>query len=327
MKKLRLLLCVLLAFAIAFVGVPGHAYADTDDGTVYVGGFQVGISVDIDGLLVESVTGVETEYGIAAVEGIYSGDVIKSVNGSEVDSYDDIADSITVGKATLEIVRDGRQLTVEVTPVVELYTGKPKLGIKIKDKIYGVGTVTFVRGNGRFVALGHEICDGESGVRLPFDGGHIHGCKVVGIKRGTKNEAGAFIATVIPDKVLGDVTCNNSFGVAGNYTADFDRSQKLPLGGRDDVKPGAAQVRTTVNGVTDNFDIEIIKATKQSERKEKGIVFRVTDKRLLDATGGIVRGMSGSPIIQDGKVVAGVTHVLLNDSTKGYGVYADFLNP
>lgn len=326
MKKLRILLCVLLALAVAFVGVPGRAYADIADGEVYVGGFQVGISVDIDGLLVESVTGVETEYGIAAVEGIYSGDVIKSVNGSEVDSYDDIAGSITVGRSTLEIVRGGKPLTVVVSPVIEVYTGKPKLGIKIKDRIYGVGTVTFVRGNGRFVALGHEICDGESGASLPFDGGHIHACKVVGIKRSTKNEAGAFIATVIPDRVLGDVTCNNSFGVAGDYTAECDRSLVLPLGGRDDVKPGAAQLRTTVNGVTDNFDIEIIKATKQSERREKGIVFRVTDRRLLDATGGIVRGMSGSPIIQNGRVVAGVTHVLLNDSTKGYAVYAEFLN-
>lgn len=326
MKKFRtILICVLSAILICVYFAPQYqAYADGE--RVYLGGFPIGISVDVDGLLVENVTGVETEYGMAAVEGIHRGDIIKSINGKEVESADDITDGLTADLAKLEILRGDRNIVVEVTPIVEAYTGKPKLGVKIKDKIYGVGTVTFVRGNGRFVALGHEICDSEMGMSVPFDGGHSHACKLLGVKRGAKGEAGALLATLMPDKITGTIDCNNGFGVSGRFTSAFDKSESMELARRDEVKPGAAVIRTTVDGAPEEFEIEIIKASKQSERKEKGIVFRVTDKRLLETTGGIVRGMSGSPIIQNGKIIAACTHVFLNDFTKGYGVYADFLN-
>ena len=164
-------------------------------------------------------------------------------------------------------------------------------------------------------------------MHVPFDGGHAHACKLLGVKRGTKGEAGALLATLMPDKITGTIDCNNGFGVAGKLTGgSYDKSQSMELAHRDEVKPGAAVIRTTVDGSPEEFEIEIIKASKQAERKEKGLVFRVTDKRLLESTGGIVRGMSGSPIIQNGKIVAACTHVFLNDFTKGYGVYADFLN-
>lgn len=325
MKKLRVLLLAVIMLAVFALGFPvPTAYADS--GNVYVGGYQIGISVDIDGLLVESVTGVETEYGLAAVDGLYKGDIIKKINGVGVDSYDDVANALTAEKTEIELIRGGSTVTVEVVPVTEAYSDKPRLGITLKDKIYGVGTVTFVREDGSFVALGHEIYDSESNVHVPFAGGNIHSCKVLGVKRGTRHEAGALIATLVPDKIIGTVECNNGFGVAGKYTGKYDKSYSLPLGSRADVKPGAAVIRTSIGGKPEEYAIEIIKASKQPDRKEKGIVFRVTDKRLLDSTGGIVRGMSGSPIIQDGKVVAAVTHVLLNDYTKGYGLYADFLN-
>lgn len=326
MKKIRVLLSVVCALVFCFCitrYVP-TAYADTQ--TVFVGGYPIGISVDIDGLLVESVVGVETEYGMAAVEGLYRGDIIKKLNGVDVETIDDITEKLSGDPIKLEIVRDGGNIEISVTPVVEAYTLKPKLGIKIKEKIYGVGTVTFVRSDGKYSALGHEMCDGELGMKVPFDGGHIHACKVLGVKRGTKNEAGAIVATLLPEKVYGSVTCNNSFGISGEYDVKFDKTKPMRLATRDEVKPGAATIRTSVGGEPEEFEIEIIKASKQSERNEKGMVFRVTDKRLLELTGGIVRGMSGSPIIQNGKIVGAVTHVFLNDFTKGYGIYADFLN-
>lgn len=320
------LFVVVLLLSVFVFGEHSFAFAYVDGECVYAGGYQVGISVDIDGLLVESVTSVETDYGLAAVEGIEKGDIIKKVNGVAVDCFDDITGALTDAAAEIELLRGDEYLKVTVTPVPEAYTGKPRLGVKLKDKIYGVGTVTFVDKNGNFVALGHEIYDGETGVHVPFDGGSIHSCKVLGIKKGSKTEAGALIATLVPEKIIGKLNCNNDFGVAGTYTGKYDKSEKMPIAHRDEVKPGAAVVRVAVNGAIEEYDIEIIKAAKQTERKEKGLVFKVTDKRLLESTGGIVRGMSGSPIIQGGKIVAAVTHVFLNDHTKGYGVYADFLN-
>ncbi|MDE7406094.1 MAG: hypothetical protein K2M89_04415 [Clostridiales bacterium] len=327
MKKLRRILCAFFALFLCVALLPvgqGYVYAETEQ-SVYIGGYPIGISIDIDGLLVESVTGVETEYGIAAVEGLRKGDIIKKIDGKEVDDVDDISEIITTADAVkIDLSRNGKDISLEVKPMIEAFSQKPRLGIKIKDVIYGVGTVTFVREDGSYAALGHEISyDGGS---IPFDGGHIHACKVVGVKKGGKGEAGALLASVSPDKVYGSVCCNNSFGIAGQFHSDFAKGEKVPLAKRGEVHAGAAKIKTSVNGESQYYDIEIIKASHQSSRKEKGMVIRITDKRLLDLTGGVVRGMSGSPILQDGKLVGAVTHVFLNDFTKGYGVYAEFMN-
>lgn len=327
MKKLRVFLC---AFAALLLGcalilpIPSVAKADRVDEYVYVGGFPVGISLDVEGLLVEDVTGVETEYGTASVEGLRTGDIIKKIDGEEVDSAEDIGELLSSSPAEIELVRGGDTVTVQVRPIIEAYTLKPKLGVKIKDTVYGVGTVTFVREDGTFAALGHEI-SGDGGTRIPFNGGAVHACKIVGVKRGTRAEAGSLVASLSQDRVLGSVSCNNSFGIAGELS-ERGSGERLPIASRDEVRSGAAEIKTTVGGEAEYFDVEIIKAVKQSSRKEKGMILRVTDKRLLDMTGGVVRGMSGSPIIQNGKLVGAVTHVFLNDHTKGYGVYADFLN-
>ena len=329
MKKLRIVFCALLALLISVAvlsPIPQTAYAYADEGEyVYIGGYPIGISIDVGGLLVESVTGVETEYGIAAVEGIRKGDIIKKIGGKAVDDVDDISEIITTDDAVkIDLSRDGEDMSLEVKPMIEAFSHKPRLGIKVKDVLYGVGTVTYVRSDGTFSALGHEISyEGDS---IPFVGGHVHACKVVGIKRGTKTEAGAILASLSPEKVYGEISCNNSFGIAGKLDASFCKGEKAAIAGRNEVHCGAAQIKTAVDGEAQYYDIEIIKASHQSARKEKGLVIRITDKRLLDATGGVVRGMSGSPILQDGKLVGAVTHVFLNDFTKGYGIYADCLN-
>ncbi|MCH5155539.1 MAG: hypothetical protein J1F69_02945 [Clostridiales bacterium] len=327
MKKLRSFLCAFFALFLCVTALPicsGYAVAENSQ-SVYIGGYPIGISIDVGGLLVESVTGVETEYGIAAVEGIRKGDIIKKIDGQDVNDVDDISEIITTDNAvTIALSRGGVDMSFEVKPMIEAFSQKPRLGIKVKDVIYGVGTVTFVRSDGSFSALGHEIShDGSS---IPFVGGHVHACKVVGIQRGTKNEAGAILASLSPEKVYGSVSCNNRFGIAGQLDSSFCKGEKVPIAKRSEVHAGAAKVRTSVNGETQYYDIEIIKASSQSSRKEKGMVIRITDKRLLDITGGVVRGMSGSPILQDGKLVGAVTHVFLNDFTKGYGVYAEFMN-
>lgn len=326
MKKIRLLICVLLALVLMLAAFPTGAEARADGESVYIGGFPVGISLDIGGLLIESVTGVETEYGTAYVGGLEQGDIIRNVNGRSVKTVADMQGLLTDGTVTVELLRGGETIVEEIRPIVEAYTALPRLGVKIKEKIYGVGTVTFVRENGDYAALGHEIRDSDIDTDIPFAGGNIHACKILGIKRGKKGEAGAILASVIPEKVYGTVTCNNIFGIAGKYSSELHIEDRIDVAARSEVKPGAAKIRTTVDGKAEYFDIEIIKASKQGGKREKGLVFRVTDERLLDITGGVVRGMSGSPIVQNGKLVGAVTHVFLNDFTKGYGVYADCLN-
>lgn len=300
------------------------AYADTE--RVYIGGFPIGITMNVGGLLIESVNGVETEYGTAYVDGLQRGDIITKVCGERVDSVNELQSMLDGERVSVELIRNGETLNIELTPITEVYTGKPRLGVKIKEKIYGIGTVTLVRRDGSYAALGHEIFDSDTDTHLPSADGVINACKILGIKQGKKGEAGAILASILADKVYGTITCNNRFGIAGRYDRKPDNCDLIEVASRDEVRPGSAQIRTTVDGAPEYFDIEIIKAGKQSGKKEKGIIFRVTDKRLLELTGGVVRGMSGSPIVQDGKLVGAVTHVFLNDFTKGYGVYVDCLN-
>lgn len=327
MKKFRLL-CVFLCFVLCifFFAPPITISSAEERENVLIGGFPIGISMDVGGLLVESVNGVTTDYGTVYVHGIERGDIIKSINGIKTTSVDDIYDNITEGEIKLSILRGKNESEITVRPIVESFSGKPRLGIKIKDKIYGVGTCTFVRENGTYAALGHEIYDGETGVKLSECSGSVHACKILGIKKGSRGEAGGILASIVESNLYGTVTCNNNFGISGRFDAAVPYAESVPLASRSEVTAGPAKIRTTVEKEPEYFDIEIIKATRQIGRKEKGIVFRVTDKRLLSISGGVVRGMSGSPIIQNGKIVGAVTHVFLNDFTKGYGVYADCLN-
>ena len=329
MKKLRSCICltaILLLLAASFAPqLFASANADAETPSyAYVGGFPIGISIDVGGLLVEDVTGVETEYGTVFADGLQKGDIIKKIDGNVVNNADDLGGDLG-GTVRLDIIRGGTEMTLDVTPIAELYSGKRRLGVRVKDKVFGIGSMTYVDENGKFAALGHEIFDSDTNTHIPFSGGNLHDCKIVGIKRGNKNEAGAILATLMSDSLSGNITCNNNFGIAGTYDGS-DYGELLPIASRDEVKQGKAQIRTTVEDIPEYYDVEIIKASGKSGRHEKSMVIRVTDKRLLKKTGGIVRGMSGSPIIQNGKIVGAVTHVFMNDFTKGYGLYADSLN-
>lgn len=325
MKNLRLYVITLLALLVCIVAaVPVVASAQSQ--RVYIGGFPVGISLDVGGLLVESITGVETEYGTAYVDGFKRGDIIMRIDGVKVESADDMCELPSDRTVRVELWRDGDTVNLDVTPLVEAFSGKARLGVKIKDKIYGIGTMSFIRENGNYAALGHEIYDSETATHIPFCAGKIHSCKILGVKKGENGEAGALLGSLSAQSDYGTVTCNNNFGIAGQYKNTLDKADLVEVADRSQIKAGAAQIRTTVDDKPEYFDIEIIKTSKKHGRIEKGIVFRVTDKRLLNKTGGVVRGMSGSPIVQDGKLIGAVTHVFLNDFTKGYGVFADCMN-
>ena len=189
-----------------------------------------------------------------------------------------------------------------------------------------MGTLTYVDKENNYGALGHAVTDGGSVV--PMTEGKVYQCSLLGIEKGKRNAPGQLKCLFIQNDEKGVIIKNTQFGIFGNLddcSGLVDTNVMAKMGGRLSVTPGKATIVSSVSGIREEYEIEIIKASYQSKSSDKSIVFRVKDKRLIDLTGGIVQGMSGSPIIQNGKLVGAVTHVFLSDPTKGYGVYTDWM--
>ena len=173
------------------------------------------------------------------------------------------------------------------------------------------------------------MTDGETGTKIDVQKGQVYDCSVVGIEKGERGKPGELKGVFLSSKnAKGEIEGGNEFGIYGKIlekSGMVDENVVAGVGGRLAVKPGKAQIMSSVSGVREYYDIEIIKASKQKTAKDKSMVFRVTDKRLLELTGGIIQGMSGSPILQNGKLVGAVTHVFVSDPTKGYGIYIDWM--
>lgn len=186
--------------------------------------------------------------------------------------------------------------------------------------------MTFVRANGAFASLGHPVTDSKTGRIVTVTGGTVYGCEIIGVDRGIKGTAGSLKGNILTDKKLGEIYENNKFGVYGKLdSAAGDKSDLYQIASADEVHPGKATILSTIGTERKEYKIEIVKAYRQSAMDDRSMVIKVDDKELIDATGGIVQGMSGSPIIQDGKLVGAVTHVFVNDPTRGYGVYAEWM--
>jgi len=239
-----------------------------------------------------------------------------------------------IGRINATLYRNGTKKSLELTPVLEQLSGKFRLGLVTRDYIMGIGMVSFIREDGSFGALGHPISDSIAGV-VPIRGGQVFNCEEISILKGERGKAGEFRVKINSmNRPIGVIETNTANGIFGRFNdadairARFHNGNNLNLfeiASRRNVKMGQAQIVTTIGGVTDFYRIEIIRAINQSSNTDKGIIFRVVDKRLLDKTGGIIQGMSGSPIIQNGAVVGAVTHVFLSDPTKGYGLYMEFM--
>ncbi len=209
-------------------------------------------------------------------------------------------------------------------------TNTYKLGLWVKEDAVGIGTLSFVNATTkRFGSLGHSINDSETNECIKVSGGNIYESKILGIKKGKSGKAGELIGTFNRENVIGTVDKNCEYGVYGfvdSVETITKNKTAVDIGGRLSAKPGKAQILTCLDGdEIKAYDIEIIKTNFQSACNEKSMVLRVTDKNLIAKTGGIVQGMSGSPIIQDGKLIGAVTHVFVNDATKGFGIYIDWM--
>ena len=283
--------------------------------TILVGGMPIGINGQIDGVLVTADT---------ADRVLQKGDVIKTVDGINVQSCAEFYAATTVRKQVdVTIIRNGTVLKRHMNLENE---------INLRDTTNGVGMLTFINPeNNQFSALGHQMADFDTGAAVDLCGGEIRAVSTYGIVKTQGKQTGVLQSSVqTGTPVQGSITQGNQFGITGCLTANSQimaaANTTMPVATRYYVHPGKATLRTSINGNTvEEFDCEILKTRYQKRRRNKSMVIRITDPRLLDATGGIVHGMSGSPIIQDGHLVGALTHALTQDPAKGYALYIDFI--
>lgn len=306
---------------------------------LYAGGQTVGFSLSSEGMIVIGSNSVLTKEGKVDTlkeSDIEVGDIIKEIEGEKVKSVNDaerIINKKENADKVLEIkaVRKNKEVTLKLKPALDVQTNKYKMGLWVRDDAAGVGTLTFIKKDDyRFGALGHPICDIDTKVPFSVDKGKVYKSAIIGIKRAREGVPGELKGLFIKgQKEEGEVDKNSEFGVYGYINKESGLLKKESLceiGGRLTAHAGKAKIRVALDGEhTEEYDIEIIKTNYQNISKQRSMVIRVTDKKLLEKTGGIVQGMSGSPIIQNDKIIGAVTHVFVNDPKKGFGVYLDWM--
>lgn len=298
---------------------------------VHIGGNPIGIAISADGLIVVDKCAVSTKDGEvfpSARVDIRKGDVILSVNGNQTKSVYKLKNILKEANSPtflLKVKRGNATIDVKLNAVKDNF-GQYKLGLALKEDVGGVGTMTFVTDDGHFAALGHRILDAESGLDGELNQGKIYDTTVSGVVKGEKGKAGGLVAEVNRlSKSTGEIKANTNIGLYGVYSGEI-KGDLYRIATKGEAKIGRAQVLTTVDGKTPKFyDIDVVKVISQSEVGEKGMVILVRDKELLEKTGGIVQGMSGSPIVQNGILIGAVTHVFIQDPTRGYAVHSRFM--
>ena len=291
-----------------------------DDEEYYVGGVPIGIVINSDGAIVLSDEN----------EVFKEGDIITKLNGEDFESLDEMSNQVQKSGDDVEIEFIRRNKPLKTLIKTKPCENGKKLGLWVKDDVSGIGTLTFInKKTKRYGALGHPILENNSGNLIPVESGKIYKCNLIGINKGKRNEPGELRCVFSQaEDFKGDISSNSKAGLNGTLLSTsglVDENKTAVLGGRLGVKMGKAKIVSAVSGIPEEYDIEIIKANYQKNASDKSLVFRVTDKRLLALTGGIVQGMSGSPIIQDGKIIGAVTHVFVSDPSKGYGIYVDWM--
>ncbi|MCM1227881.1 MAG: SpoIVB peptidase [Clostridium sp.] len=294
------------------------------------GGDPFGIKLLMDGVMVVGTGEVKTANGMicpAAECGIEIGNVILSLNGKKIASNNDIAGIVSASKGQpLEVVyTDGESEKVSlITPAYSLPDCCYKAGIWVRDSTAGIGTVTFYEPEtGRFGGLGHPVCDTDTGEIIPISSGEAAEVEITGVVKGDPGQPGELKGRFSSKRLTGIISSNNKYGVFGELFSDVPNEKAVSMALKQEVKVGKAYIISTIDeSGSQKFEIEIEKIDSRNTGT-KNMVIKVTDKRLLEKTGGIVQGMSGSPIIQNEKLVGAVTHVFVSDPERGYGIFAE----
>ena len=296
-------------------------------------GMPVGIYLKSRGVMVvgtgrvtdESGQEVEPAYGI-----LQSGDYIEAINGEPLRDKEALITNLNrmgESEALLRVRREGKKLELSVS-TVKTEDGSRKLGAWVRDDTQGIGTMTYMEADGSFGALGHGISDSDTGRVVEIEDGALYETEILGIEKGSAGNPGVMAGVIYygPGSRLGSVEKNTDcgiFGTAEKAFCDTVRQQAVEVGYRQDVKKGTAWIRSYVSGEPCDYEIEIQRVDYSPARENKSLVFQVKDPELLRLTGGIVQGMSGSPILQDGKLIGAVTHVFVQDSSRGYGIFVE----
>lgn len=301
-------------------------------------GNTVGVKIKVNGILVIGLSDVETVDGSrilpAKDSGIKPGDLIVEVNSNKIHGVHDLVSEIERSKGEdiwVKYKRGNSYNNTKMKPVVSVDDKKYHVGMWVRDSTAGIGTLTFYDPVSKgFGALGHGITDIDTGSLMPVDKGEIIESNILAIKKGTRGNPGELKGILIEDRdSLGMISKNSEYGIYGTLNdgaLNKFSSKTYPIALRNQIKVGPATILANIDGKkVEEYDIEIQKVSKRSANGLKGMIIKVTDKRLLDTTGGIVQGMSGSPILQDGKLVGAVTHVLVNDPTRGYGIFIEWM--
>ena len=261
---------------------------------------------------------------------IRQGDYIISFNGEKISTKRELIDDISEldgSEVTLGISRKGESIPVSVTPVKDK-KGDYKLGIWVRDDTQGIGTLTYVDQNGNYGALGHGISDIDTAQLLNIRNGALYKARILAINKGSKGNPGELAGYICYDdrNILGTINVNSRNGIYGQFTGIADDAitlKKMPAAYKQEVKIGTATILCSTDGEVREYDAEIRKIDLNHEDTNKSFVIQVTDKELLEATGGIVQGLSGSPVIQNGKIIGAVTHVFVQDASSGYGIFIE----
>jgi SpoIVB peptidase len=293
-------------------------------------GTPFGIKMFTDGVLVVGMSDVDTAsgpYNPARSAGMKEGDVIESIDKVAVSTTEEVAKLVeeSGGKTmTFHIRRDNLKFDVKFVPAKSVNENRWKAGLWVRDSSAGIGTLTFYEPQSKtFAGLGHAVCDVDTGEILPLSTGEIVPARIYGVEKGVSGDPGE-LRGGFESGTLGQLTVNGETGIYGSLTNLPSALQTVPVCMKQQVKTGKAQVLTTIDGTKPQlYDIQIDQVRYNDSSPTRNMVIVITDPELLEATGGIVQGMSGSPILQDGKLVGAVTHVFVNDPTKGFAIFAE----
>ncbi len=296
-------------------------------------GNTIGIKINVKGLLVVGLSEIRCEsgrkYSPAQAAGLRKGDVIRSINDLKTETTSSLSAIIEKsGGETLNIEteRNGRTIHLSVSPDFSTDDKAYKIGAWVRDSTSGIGTITYIDPNDNsFGALGHGITDADTGGIIPAGDGEVLRSEIIGIKKGERGSPGELKGVFASSGKIGKVNQNTETGVFGSIVMQEANKEPVPIGIRSQVHLGEAKILSNIEGEkVEEYSIEIQKVMKNAINN-KGMVIRITDERLLKKTGGIVQGMSGSPIIQDGRLIGAVTHVFINDPTRGYGAFIELM--
>lgn len=299
---------------------------------VLVSGSPVGIYMETKGVLVIDSGEITDREGIRRTPAehiIQSGDYICEIDGKVLTGKKQLLQLVRENQGEpmeLQVIRHQETIKLEMTPV-ETEDGSYKLGIWVRDNIQGIGTLTYVEPNGTFGALGHGISDADTGERLEISDGDLYRADILSIRKGTAGTPGELrgVINYREENRIGTICGNSQYGIRGQmepgkYTESM---KKIPTGLKQEIQTGKAEIRCDIGDGIREYQCEILEIDSNARDTNKCFVLRITDDDLLSRTGGIVQGMSGSPVLQNGKLIGAITHVFVNDPTKGYGIFIE----